>query len=67
MPKLKKPPKNAFTFFMQERKGQLERQGHRFPNGLKDVAGMVHDEWKVSTLNVKLYKEIELVRSYLKV
>jgi len=46
MPK-KKTPVNAFYFFMLERKAQFEKNGHKFPNGLKDVAEEVGPEWQV--------------------
>lgn len=48
MPPKKKQPRNAFYFFMVERKGHYERNGERFPNGLKDVAELVDTEWKVA-------------------
>lgn len=47
MPKMKKPPHNAYYYFMLDRKAELERLGNRFPGGMKDVAEAVRDEWRV--------------------
>lgn len=47
MPK-KKQPRNAFYFFMLEFKARCERNGERFPNGLRDVQEEAGPEWSVS-------------------
>ena len=47
MPKFKKPPKNDFSFFLEDRKRELEAKGHRFKNGMRDVVALVQGEWKV--------------------
>ncbi|XP_054264582.1 protein maelstrom homolog [Macrosteles quadrilineatus] len=46
MPK-KKTPANAFYFFMLDRKAAYEKNGERFPNGLKDVSEVAGPEWAV--------------------
>jgi hypothetical protein len=55
MPKQKKPPKNAYYFFMVDRKRELEAQGYRFPGGMRDVASAVHSEWKSLAAEDKKY------------
>ncbi|XP_074662000.1 protein maelstrom homolog [Tubulanus polymorphus] len=42
----KKQVRNSFYYYMVEQKPKLERQGHKFPNGLRDVAGVCRDSWK---------------------
>lgn len=44
----KKPPKNAFFFFMLYVKRKEEARGRRFPNGLADVSLMASERWTVS-------------------
>lgn len=46
----KKQPKNSFYFFMLDYKARCERNGERFPNGLRDVQGPAGEEWKVSAI-----------------
>jgi len=53
--KLKKPPKNAFYFYMVERKQQLELEGYRFAGGMKEVASTVAGEWAVCSFQVDIF------------
>lgn len=41
--------RNAFYFFMVQRKKDLEEKGEEFPGGLKELAERVGPEWTVST------------------
>uniref|UniRef100_A0A1B6J7Z9 HMG box domain-containing protein n=1 Tax=Homalodisca liturata TaxID=320908 RepID=A0A1B6J7Z9_9HEMI len=52
MPK-KKTPRNAFYFFMLDYKARCERNGERFPNGLRDVQLEAGPEWNVLPANEK--------------
>uniref|UniRef100_A0A1B6KNM8 HMG box domain-containing protein n=1 Tax=Graphocephala atropunctata TaxID=36148 RepID=A0A1B6KNM8_9HEMI len=52
MPK-KKQPRNAFFYFMMDYKARCERNGERFPNGLRDVQIEAGPEWDALPANEK--------------
>lgn len=43
----KKPPKNAFFFFMLYVKQKEEARGRRFVNGMADVSAVASELWNV--------------------
>lgn len=43
----KKPPKNAFFFFMLDVKRKEEARGLRFSNGLAGVSEVASAQWNV--------------------
>jgi len=52
MPK-KKQPRNAFFFFMLDYKARCERNGERFPNGLRDVQTEASPEWNAMSAETR--------------
>lgn len=55
----KKPPPNAYYFFMRDWKEREERLGRRFENGMKDVAVLASDDWKhLSPVEKERYNKI---------